>query len=199
MSRQLEIAVLEFGEVNDSDRPRVEKEVLCHYMRLLDNYPAGPIAGSVEIRNIGKGADWPIVILAIGGLFFTIPEATRKVRDSLEEWRRIFKEFQEVMSWILGKKRAIYPDQYLFLVGLFAVAARVEPDALTFLGLARLPEDNPDLSNNGPLLFSFAQGGVIYQVTVGRNGQVLWDNEFSVSAIETTIACNSKSGRGDAC
>ena len=184
MSQQLELLVSEFGEVDDSEWPRVEREAIGHYSQLLRSYPAGPIDGSVTIRNIGRGADLSVVVLVVGGLFFTIPEAHKRVRESLEEWRRIFKEFKSVSSWLIGKKRALYPEQYLFLVALFSVVERTEPDALTFLGFTQLPEDDPDLSDKGALLFSFVHGSVVLQVAVARNGHFLWENELSLPAIE---------------
>lgn len=183
MLQQLEILVSEFGEIDDSEWPRVKNEAIDHYSKLLHTYPAGPIDGSVTIRNIGKGADWPVVVLIFGGLFFIIPEAHKRVRESLEEWQRIFKEFKSISLWLASKKRALYPDQYLFLVAVSSAVKRVGPDTLIYLGSTRLPEYNPDLTDKGTLLFSFAHGKVIYQVAVDRNGHVAWENEMSIPAI----------------
>ena len=138
MSQSLEIFVPEFGEIDASEWPRVEREALSRYSRLLRAYPAGPINGSVTTRNVGKGANWSVIVLILSGLFFTIPEAHKRVRESLEEWRRIFKELKPLFSWLLGTKRALYPDQYLFLVALFSVAECIEPSVLVFLGFTRL-------------------------------------------------------------
>lgn len=183
MSQRLEIVVAEFGKVDDSDWPDVMREAIDRYSERLHSYPPGPVDGSVAVRNIGRGADWLVVVLVVGGLFFTIPETHKKVRESLEEWQRIFKELKSVASWLVGTKRALYPDQYLFLVALFSLAERIEPGELTFLGRTQLPEDNPDLADKGPLLFSFSDGSVVHQVAVGRNGHVLWANELPVPAI----------------
>lgn len=196
MSLSLEILVSEFGEVDDSEWPRVQSEAIGQYSQLLQNYPAGPIDGSVAIRNIGRGADWAVVVLVIGGLFFTIPEAHKRVRESLEEWRRIFKELKSVSSWLFSSKHALYPDHYLFLVAVFFVAERAETDELTFLGFTQLPESNPDLANKGALLFSFSHGRMIRQVAVGRNGDVLWENELPAPAIGPNSSFKPKSLHG---
>lgn len=178
MSQELEILVLEFGEVNDLNWSRVEIETVRRYNERLHAYPAGPVNGSVTIRNIGRGADWLVVVLILGGLFFTIPETHKKIRESLEEWQHIFKEFKSLVSWLVGKKAVIYPDQYLFMVALFSVVELVNLDTLVFLGFVRLPEDHPDLVDKSTLLFTFAHDDMIKQVAVNRSGQVLWENQF---------------------
>jgi hypothetical protein len=99
MSQSLDILVPEFGELDDAEWPRAERDAIAHYSRRLRTYPGGPIDGSVMTRNIGKGADWSVVAIVVGGgLFFAIPEAHKKIRETLEEWRRIFKELTSFFS-----------------------------------------------------------------------------------------------------
>ncbi|WP_223619032.1 hypothetical protein [Lysobacter sp. ESA13C] len=185
MSQYLEILVAEFGEIDDSAWSEAERIAIDNYLQLLQTYPSRPIEGSVTIRNIGRGADWSVIALAIGGLFLAIPEAHKRLRESLEEWRRIFKEFQSISSWLglVGKKSVLYPDQYLFLIATFHVVDRFEPDAIIFLNALRLPEDRPDLTQMGCLLFSFSLGNVVHQVAVDRGGRVLWENAISIPQI----------------
>ena len=182
MAQQLEIIVPEFGEVDDSDWAFVQEQTIQHYSRLLEAYPGRELHGTVAIRDIGRGADWSVVVLVLTGVFFAIPEAHKRIRESLEEWRRIFKELKAASSWLLGKKPAFYPDAYLFLVALFCVVDRGEPNGLTFLGCIRLPEDRPDLADLSALLFTFSNEHTVHQVAVARSGQVLWKNDFTVLA-----------------
>lgn len=176
----MEILVLEFGEIEDSAVSKVELDAISKYSNLIQNHPSGSIDSSVSVRNIGKGADWSVIILTITGIFFAIPEAHKKVRESFEEWQRIFKELKSFFSWLIPKKIALYPNQYLFLIALNLVAAQTNPEELIFLGFTSLPEENPDLDKYPTLLFSFENQTDLYQVAIARNGYVLWENKIQM-------------------
>jgi hypothetical protein len=176
----METLVLEFGEIEDSAVSKVELAAVSKYSNLLQNYSSGSVDGSVSVRNIGKGADWLVIVLTITGIFFAIPEAHKKVRESFEEWQHIFKELKSLYSWLIPKKIVLYPNQYLFLIALNLVATKTNPKELIFLGFTSLPEENPDLDKYPTLLFSFENQTDLYQVAIARNGDVLWENKIQM-------------------
>ena len=71
-------------------------------------------------KGIGVGADWPVIAIKIsaitGTAFFAIPAAHKKIRESLEEWKIIGKNFLKLIDFISDSERIItYPIQVLFL------------------------------------------------------------------------------------
>jgi hypothetical protein len=173
MQSNLEILIPQFGETDDA---AVQQRAVADYRERLRSYPGGEIKGTVATRNIGKGADWIVVAISFAGLFFTIPKAHKVVRESWEEWQRIYKEIKAIFSWLVPHQPAYYPDGYLFLVAVSELVKDLGVANLTFIGLARLPEDNPDFAGREPLLFTFRGDQSIEQVAVARHGVVFWRN-----------------------
>ena len=174
----IETLVLEFGEIEDCSVVKIETAAITKYSNLINVHLRGSVQGIVSVRNIGKGADWSVIVLAIIGVYFAIPEAHKKIRESFEEWQHIFKELKSLYSLLIPKKTALYPNQYLFLIALNLVATKTNPEALESLGLCALPEENSDLDKYPPLLFSFKNENTLYQVATARKGVVLWENEI---------------------
>lgn len=184
-----ELLVGAFGEIADDAWARETESALRHFRDRLERYPRGPIKGEITVKNIGRGADWTVVAIAIasaaGTAFFAVPKAHKLIRDSLAEWGRIIKEAKSVYAWIVGERKALYPDSYLFLLALEHVCKKQDARSLAYLGLKRLPEDNPDLQGLESLLFSFGNTTSIDQVAVSREGRVLWHNKIGVLKLET--------------
>ncbi len=178
--QSMETLILEFGEIDDSAVSKVELATVLHYSNLIQTYTNQSVNSSVSIRNIGKGADWSVIVLTITSIFFIIPEAQKKIRESVEEWQSIFKELKSIYSWIVKKKTALYPNQYLFLIALNSVVAKTNNNEFVFLGFKSLPEENPDLDKYPSLLFSFVNQQQIYQVAISRTGVILWENQLQV-------------------
>ena len=178
--KAMETLVFEFGEIDDSAVFNVESAAISSYTSLMQNYTQGSIDGSVSVRNIGKGADWSVIVLTITGIFFAIPEAHKKVRESFEEWQHIFKELKSLYTWLIPKKIALYPNQYLFLIALNAISTQTKPRDLIFLGFTSLPEQSPDLDEYPALLFSFANKTEILQIAIARNGEIFWENKIQL-------------------
>lgn len=176
----METLVIEFNEIEDAAVSRVESVAILKYSNLLNEYSSGSIEGSVSVRNIGKGADWSVIVLTITGIFFAIPEAHKKIRESIEEWQLIFSELKCLYQKLIPKKIALYPNQYLFLIALNFIVSKTNLETLVFLGFSTLPEENPDLDIYPTLLFSFQNKNILYQVAVARHGEVLWENQIQV-------------------
>jgi len=49
-----------------------------------------------------------------------------------------------------------------------------EASELVFLGVNKIPTDNPSLQGFEDMVFSFQDGGMIESVAVSRSGKVLW-------------------------
>lgn len=180
----IETLVLEFGEIEDSSVSTVELAAISNYSNLIQNYSQSTLDGLVSVRNIGKGAEWSVIVLTITGIFFAIPEAHKKVRESFEEWQHIFKELKSLYTCLIHNKVALYPNQYLFLITLNLIAIKTNPKELIFLGFISLPEVNPDLDKYPPLLFSFENRTNLYQLAIARNGDILWENKIQMAGKE---------------
>jgi hypothetical protein len=118
MDAYFEIIIPEFGEVLDENWEAEEERVRQHYLKRLSTYPRGHIDAKVETRNIGRGADWIVVVISLASAvatgFVAIPKAHKLIRESVEEWQRIFNELKALFGW-LAPRRALYPDNFLFL------------------------------------------------------------------------------------
>jgi hypothetical protein len=175
----MEILVNPFGEPKD-DFEQEEKAAIRSILDKLETYPDGHIPAEVGIKNIGRGADWHVVSISIlsaaSVLFFAIPAAHKKVRESLEEWKRIYNEFGRLIRWFSFSSPIYYPEHYLFLVALLKLDEDTEASELTFLSCHAVPEDNPSLQGLESLIFNFQDGDVFESVAVTRQGEVLWHN-----------------------
>jgi hypothetical protein len=175
----MEILVNSFGELKD-DFEQEEKAAIRAVLDKLESYPDGHIPAEVGVKNIGRGADYYVVSISIlsaaSVLFFAIPTAHKKVRESLEEWKRIYNEFSRLISWFAFSSPIYYPEHYLFLVALLKLDEDTEASELTFLSCHAIPEDNPDLKGLESLIFNFQDGDVLESVAVTRQGKLLWHN-----------------------
>jgi hypothetical protein len=177
------LLILTFGEVEDEAWSREVGAAKQFFRERLNSYPEGPLTGDVWAQNIGRGADWVVIAVsvasAVGTMLIAIPKAHKLVRESIDEWRRIYRELTSVYEWISAERPVLYPDAYLFLVALQRLSD--SPDAeVIFHGVMRLPESNPSLKGKESLLFSFTCNGCIEQVAISRLGEVLWRNSISL-------------------
>jgi hypothetical protein len=80
----METLVLEFSEIEDAAVNRVESAAILKYSNLLNEYFSGSIGGSVSVRNIGKGADWSVIVLALTGIFLPFQKHIKKYENQLK-------------------------------------------------------------------------------------------------------------------
>lgn len=77
------------------------REELAHALR---GFPEGEVAYAVREGDHGIGAGEPRIILEILGVaslvFFGIPAAHKKIRETIEEWRRVAATVRKVVDWI---------------------------------------------------------------------------------------------------
>jgi hypothetical protein len=80
----IETLVLEFGEIMDDAVSSVESAAILKDSNLLNEYSSGSIDGSVSVRNIGKGADWSVIVLTITGVFLPYQKHIKKYENQLK-------------------------------------------------------------------------------------------------------------------
>jgi len=173
-SEPFELLIAEFGEIPDEDVARVHREAIDRHTRRLREFPNPPIQASVEVRNIGRGADWWVIAVTAASLYFAIPAIHKRIREDLEEWRKIHAKMQRFAGWVCGSKPAYYPDTYLFLTALAELVRRTGIKECEYLGALALPLESADLPPS--MVYTFSVGQAIHQAAISRTGAVLWWN-----------------------
>lgn len=175
------LIIIAFGELSDEDW---KEEVAAEETRVrkrIASYEGGPpLEAEVAATNIGRGADWMVLAVSFGVAAIAIPEVHKKVRESIEEWIRIYRELHAFFSWIVEGRNALYPDEYLFLKAIETLSERLLLEGMEFKGVARIPEANPDRQGREALIFSFGDSSKLVQVAVARSGEVLWQNSVDL-------------------
>jgi hypothetical protein len=176
----VETVVVALGDPSDEAWEQKLRDAERESKRRVSSFRSGIISDiDVSVRDIGRGADWTVLVLSFVIAAWATPEIHRKVRENIEEWCRIYQELHRFFTWIARGKRVLYPDQYLFLKAIQNLPASPSAD-LEFKGLTRLPESSPDLQGREDLLFSFGDGRKVVQVAVSRSGDVIWQNTIEV-------------------
>ncbi|MBE0508694.1 MAG: hypothetical protein IBX50_18580 [Marinospirillum sp.] len=179
----MEIIINPFGDPSLHEVEREKAEVDSLHSK-IESYPGGDIPVEVTTKNIGKGADWLVVSVIIlssaTSLFFAIPAAHKKVRETLEEWDRIFKEFKSLLDWLSIKKPVMMPDQYLFLVALSRLDEELDASELVYLGANIIPTDNPSHQGLEDMVFNFHNENLVESVAVSRSGNILWHHSVQL-------------------
>lgn len=176
-----ELVIVAFGELSDDGW---EKEIAAEEKRVRDritSYEAG-VPENVEVAavNLGRGADWMVLAVYFGVAAVFVPEAHKKIRENIEEWVRIYRELHALFSWIVEGRKALYPDEYLFLKAIEVLSEQALDEMVEFNGVTRIPENNPDRQGRESLVFSFRCGDTLRQVAVARGGNVLWTNSVKL-------------------
>lgn len=181
----IEFLINEIGEPTDSWKEQEEQAVQSILYR-IEAYPEGHIPAEVRIKNIGRGADWTVVSLALlstaTGLFFTIPAAHKKVRESIKEWKIIYNNYSRLIQWMAFSSPIYYPEHYLFLVALLKLDEETEASELIYLGSHTIPVPNPSLQGIESRIFNFLDGSVLESVAVSRQGEILWHNSTELGS-----------------
>jgi hypothetical protein len=181
----MQILINSFGEPNGNYEQRKCDEIKLIKDR-FNKYSTANIAADIDVKNIGKGADWEVISISIPAiataLFFTIPAVHKKIRESIEEWQRISNEFKLLVKWMSFTSPVYYSEHFLFLTALASFENKVEVSNLIYLGCKTLPEDNPSLQGLEDLIFNFKNENTVISIAVSRDGNILWNNGFEVSA-----------------
>ena len=181
----MEVLINSFGDPSDENYEQKKLFDIKLTQDRFNKYSAQSIPAKIEVKNIGKGADWEVISISIPAvataLFFTIPATHKKIRESIEEWHRISNEFKRLVKWMSFTSPVYYSDHFLFLSSLASFDDTVDVSNLIYLGSNKLPEDNPSLQGLEALIFNFKSENTVINVAVSRNGNILWSNSFEVS------------------
>src|SRR5262245_6891905 len=96
----------------------------------------GPIFPNVELRdsNIGRGADWPMIVAALGGVFLL----GKKINENVEAWCSLAEKFRKALLSLAERGAAFRVDEEACqLLALDAVVERAEtpPESMDYLGV----------------------------------------------------------------
>ena len=182
----MEVLINSFGDPGGHNYEQKKLDDIKLIQDRFNEYSTQSITAKIEVKDIGKGADWEVISISIPtiatALFFTIPAAHKKIRESIEEWHRISNEFKSFVKWMSFTSSVYYSDHFLFLSSLASFDDKVDVANLIYLGCKKLPEDNPSLQGLEALIFNFKNENTVISVAVSRNGNILWSNSFEVSA-----------------
>ena len=150
----------------------------------LSKWHAGSVEYQIRRTNHGLGADWPTITLALlsvaGTLFFAIPAAHKKVRESLEEWKKIKENLERLLAWVSPSEEvASYPVELLFLDATLRTASGDSTEMLEFLGVDELPvptEVSGGFTALKHYLFTFRTGEHIVLVAMDSGRRILWES-----------------------
>ncbi|HEC13595.1 MAG TPA: hypothetical protein ENI80_10195 [Acidiferrobacteraceae bacterium] len=175
------LIIIAFGELSDVHwKEEVAAEETRVRKRIASYKGKPPLEAEVAARNIGRGADWLILAISFGAATIAISEVHKKVRESIEEWIRMYRELRAFFSWIVEGRHALYPDEYLFLQAIETLVEQLVLESMEFKGMARIPEANPDRQGREALIFSFGDSRKLLQVAIARSGEVLWQNSVEL-------------------
>ncbi|HHF3026208.1 TPA: hypothetical protein ACPJ0Z_004511 [Vibrio diabolicus] len=107
-------------------------------IRKLLSKSALPIELSIRESNIGRGADYPVTVIQVlsvlGLVGFVIPEAHKRVRESIEEWSRIKGHFVKLHKLLSRNHRIIsLPEEVLFVKSVEALLTETEASDAVFI------------------------------------------------------------------
>ncbi|BBA31979.1 hypothetical protein sS8_0009 [Methylocaldum marinum] len=175
------LLIIAFGELSDEDWKETVAAEEAYLRERIASYSGGDfLKAEAKATNIGRGADWTVLAVFFGLAAVAIPQAHKKVRESVEEWILIYRELHAFFAWLVKGRNALYPDEYLFLKAIETLSEQLRLEGMEFKGMTRIPESNPDLQGREAMIFSFGDNKRIVQVAVARNGNVLWDNSVEM-------------------
>lgn len=169
----MEIIYCPFGELPDNQYGLTVAGKIAEYESRLAAYCEGSIHYRVHETNHGRGADLltiTVSLVSFGGVaFFAIPTAHKKIREALEEWRRIKGEITALVSWISTDTPSL-PIELLFLEAVTDLAQTGDVEDVEFLSAYEMPTDN-GFDNLKTYLFVFRNGNELRMVA--------WDSQKS--------------------
>jgi len=95
----------------------------------------------VSSINLGAAADWLVVAITIASTgFFLIPATHKRLRETIEEWGRIFNHFKKLRQW-LEKKYSVtmHSPGFSLIDAIDRLEIRGELDNAIFLDHSILP------------------------------------------------------------
>lgn len=155
-----------------TDWPEQTPAIIKRVNELLRRYPGGPLEFQVKESNHGRGADWPTITVSLitvaGVLLFGIPAAHKKLRETIEEWRKIKQNVDRVIAWIEGQERVVaYPVEVLFFDAVEWLGEERDVLGIELLDVATISDtSNPSPSLSAGYLFLFCDADQLFAVAI---------------------------------
>ncbi|MBY0270659.1 MAG: hypothetical protein K2X06_12370 [Burkholderiales bacterium] len=164
------------------DWPEQTPQILEGLKSRIESWDGAKVEYRIRETNHGLGADWPTITLQILSLsataFFVIPAAHKKIRESIEEWRKIKANVERFIAWVSPKKKiASYPVELLFLDCADQALETDASERLEFLGWSEVPvpaEVSGGFTAIKHYIFTFRSATQITLVAIDNRRQVLW-------------------------
>jgi hypothetical protein len=120
------------------DWPEQAVDATRKITEVLLSYPDGKVDFSISEGDHGIGADMPVLVLEILGigttLFFGIPALHKKIRETIQEWKKIVCNVERLLKWI-GRGVAItsYSIEVAFYKSLTEIEQLTDVSNLTLI------------------------------------------------------------------
>lgn len=170
-----------------SDEDGTARELAELKAAVSDAADALGLQSHVSTSNLGLGADWIVSVVEIaaltGAAIFAIPEAHKRIRESVEECRRMRRELVTLMNRIRGRRPVVRnPVELLYLTALERALMETDASELKFISSEILPV--PSELTNGFVslqhhLFVFRAGHEFILIAVDSDVVVLWVKRFA--------------------
>ncbi|KKL76142.1 hypothetical protein LCGC14_2047850 [marine sediment metagenome] len=159
------------------DWPEQTPKIMHRLEDILSSFES-PIDYELHEEYLGRGADWPTIIITVGGIagvtFFAIPTAHKKVREALEEWKLIGFEIRKLVDYVSKKERVVaQPVELLLLVAMEHLEEVVDSDSATFEAMEKLADIGDYEQLSGAYAFIFRVNNVFWEVAVSGEGQIM--------------------------
>ena len=176
-------------EAEDWDSAR--DAALSSLARDLAAYDGGTVEYRTSEENRGLGADWVVVVLTVlsvaGSGFFAVPAAHKRVRESLEEWRRIRVSVDGLARWLGERRRVVgYPKELLFLDALHELDGVAGADEAVLLDASEVvvPDDYGGFRPMPHSHFTFVLDGVLHVYAYDKQRRLLWSRRVELGDVD---------------
>ena len=147
----------------------------------------GNCKASASAVNVGLGADWMVIgvqVTAWFGAVLLLPELHKRIRESIEECRRMHQEVTAIMQAVAGGRQILsLPTEVLYLRALERVLSECREGSVALVALDSLPVPS-ELSHGTDLpshyLFAFQVHEQIVLVAIASTGEVLWSKTLTL-------------------
>lgn len=181
----MDIIYSPFGEIDDGDYKHVVDAKIKLYESRLESFEGGPIEYRVRETNHGRGADLVTVTVSLislaGTAFFAIPALHKKVRETIEEWKKIREEINSLISHVSGKDTPSLSIEVLFLEAVTDITKIGVTESLEFLSACEIPTQNDfGFDDNKTYLFVFRDGSKLELISYDSYKTKLWSRQISL-------------------
>jgi len=133
---------------------------------------------TVRDDNLGVGADWPVIIVTVGSIagaaFFLIPEAHKRVREALEEWKLIGENIKKLIGKLKITERVLVnPVELLMIEAVEQLNKTTNLEDVVYLGFEQLSQPGSHEQISGAYAFRFELPGEKWEVVIAGDSTLI--------------------------